>query len=78
MYSPFSTANSKPEKCVCGVPFARRVSWTKENSGSRFKTCVFYDPDRYKLEEKRQLATEVKILTSRVCCLEHEKEQALY
>ena len=45
MYSPPSTANSKLEKCGCGVPFAKRVSWTKENPGRRFKTCVFYDPD---------------------------------
>ena len=102
MSSSSSTQNSIPEKCGCGVPFARRVSWTKENPGRRFKSCVFYDPDtnwrgckKFKwvdqpemavwqrevtnklVEEKRQLATEIKILTSRVCCLEHEKEQAI-
>ena len=102
MSSCSSSENSSPEKCGCGVPFARRVSWTKENPGKRSKTCVFYDPDtnwrgckKFKwvdepemavwqrevtnklVEEKRQLATEIKILTSRVCCLEHEKEQAI-
>ena len=101
MSSSSCSENSKTEKCGCGVPFARRVSWTKENPGRRFKTCVFYDPDtnwrgckKFKwvdqpemtvwqrevtnklVEEKRQLATEIKILTSRVSCLEHEKEQA--
>jgi uncharacterized membrane protein len=29
------------------------------------------------VEEKRHLSTEIKILTSRLCCLEHEKEQAI-
>ena len=29
------------------------------------------------VEEKRHLSTEIKILTSRVCCLEHEKEQGI-
>ena len=29
------------------------------------------------VEEKRHLSTEIKILTSRVFCLEHEKEQAI-
>ena len=29
------------------------------------------------VEDKRQLATEIKTLTSRVYCLEHEKEQAI-
>ena len=29
------------------------------------------------VEEKRQLATEIKILTSRFRCLEHENEQAV-
>ena len=102
MYSPFSKANSKPEKCGGGVPFAKRVSWTKKNLRRRFKTCVFYDLDtnwrgckklkwidepemanwqrevmNTLVEEKRQLATEIKILTLRVCCLEHEKEQAI-
>ena len=23
----------------------KKSSWTKENPGRRFKTCVFYDPD---------------------------------
>ena len=99
MSSSSSSHNSKSENCRCGVPFARRVSWTKENPGRRFKSCVFYDPDtnwrgckkfewvdqpemavwqrevtNKLLEEKRQLAMEIKILTSRVCCLEHEKD----
>src|SRR5687768_3141528 len=88
------------DKCACGAPFARRVSWTKENPGRRFKCCALYDPEsnwrgckKFKwidvpemadwqkvvtntlVEEKRQLATEIKILSSRVCCLEFEKEQ---
>ena len=29
------------------------------------------------VEKKRHLSTEIKILTSRVCCLEHEKEQVI-
>ena len=29
------------------------------------------------VEEKRHLSTEIKILTSRVFCLEHKKEQAI-
>src|SRR5688572_27272868 len=102
MFSPSSTAKSQLEKCGCGAPFARRVSWSKENPGRRFKACAFYDPDtnwrgckKFKwidepemcewqrkvtntlLEEKRQLATEIKILNSRVCCLEYEKGQAI-
>ena len=41
MSSPSSTANLKLEKCWCGVSFTKRISWTKENPGSQFKTCVF-------------------------------------
>ena len=101
MSASSSSENSSIENCACGVPFARRVSWTKENPGRRFNTCVFYDPDtksrgckKFKwvdepemavwqrkltnklVEEKRQLATEIKLLTSRISCLEHENEQA--
>lgn len=44
MSSPSSTPNSKLEKCGCGVSFAKRISWTKENPGRQFKTCVFMIP----------------------------------
>ena len=31
--------------CFCGVPCAKRVSWTRENPGRRFIACKNYDPN---------------------------------
>ena len=39
------TKISKFKRCTCGFPFARRISWTKENPGRQFNTCKFFDPD---------------------------------
>ncbi|KAL2895021.1 hypothetical protein RDABS01_010930 [Bienertia sinuspersici] len=32
-------------KCGCGIPVARRTSWTHENPGRKFVACKFYNAE---------------------------------
>lgn len=31
--------------CLCGLPCARRTSWTHDNPGRKFLACKFYNPE---------------------------------
>ena len=44
--SSFHSAHSTPTHCYCGVPVAKKTSWTSTNPGRRFVVCKVYCPER--------------------------------
>ena len=40
----YQSAHSSPSHCYCGIPVAKRQSWTSSNPGRRFVLCKFANP----------------------------------